>query len=159
MGDYVKVNVKGFKELGLTLRKVATNVVGASAVGQYNAAVEIIEAAKSNAPVKTGALQAGGYAEPARATSAQRVMVDYGFTGFAADRRYLLMQHEASPTHAKFFENAVNAAEARTNQLIYQAVNAYLKGGRVPPLSTDSGVLDKAGAEAASYAKGTGGAE
>ena len=51
MGDYVKVNTKGFKELGLTLRKVATGVVGASAVGQYNAAVEIVEAAQANAPV------------------------------------------------------------------------------------------------------------
>ena len=83
-------------------------------------------------------------------------MVDYGFTGFAADRRYLLMQHEASPTHAKFFENAVNAATARTNQLIFESVNAFLKGGRVPALNKGK-VGDKADAQSASYALGAGG--
>lgn len=139
------------------LVRFPTQAKAATAAGMFAAAQDVMELARSRAPIgpnpspdhsdgKPGKLREGAYARYNKLMGGQGVSVDMGFEGTFSDRgspqRYMVVQHENIPpmNHPQggqpfFLSNAVSDLQGHTTATIAKYVNAWLKSGIILPVT------------------------
>jgi hypothetical protein len=141
----VRVSIKGHDQIIARLRRLPKQFLDATAVGEFNAAQEIMTLAKSRAPYEFGALEKAAFVQPANYTT-NAAMVEMGFHGVP----YIEAQHEvldyshpgkesrtnnrarAARGQPKFLESAINDLAKRAQQVISASVAYFLKTGKLP---------------------------
>ena len=139
------IKFKGTNELKVTLRRLPAQMLDASAVGQHNAAQDVMAVSVQRAPYEEGDLEKSAYVSDIR-YGGQSASVDYGYYG----PEYLVRQHEdlsyqhpgqdsrtanpgrAAQGQAKFLESAQNEMMNQTTRTIAEAVDYFLRTGRMP---------------------------
>ena len=139
------IKFKGSSELQATLRRLPKQMLDASAVGQHNAAQDVMALSVTRAPFEEGDLEKSAFVSDVRYGGAS-ASVDYGYSGPA----YLVRQHEdlslshpgldtrtsnpgrAAQGQAKFLESAQNEMSSQTERTIAAAVDYFLRTGRLP---------------------------
>ena len=141
------IKIKGMSELRGQIRKLPKQMLDASAIGQHNAAQDVMAVSKPLSPYEFGELEGGAYVELPKFTPSSAV-VDFGYAG----PDYLVRQHEdmdyqhpgiksktddpgrAAQGRDHFLSNPVNEMVGRTEATIRAAVNEFLRTGRLPSL-------------------------
>jgi hypothetical protein len=140
-------------KLNARLTRFPKEAQGATAIGMFAAAQDVMELARSRAPIgpdpskdhsdrQPGKLRAAAYARYERLMGGASVSVDMGFEGTFSDRgspqRYMTIQHEnmqyehPQGGQAKFLESAVDDMTQQTKQTIAAYVQAWLRTGKMP---------------------------
>ena len=125
----------------------------ATAIGMYAAAQDVMELARSRAPIgpspspdhadqQPGKLREGAYARYAQLMGGAGVTVDMGFEGTFSDRgspqRYMVVQHEnTSFKHEQgggpfFLSSAIDDLRSETTRTIAAYVQIWLRTGKMP---------------------------
>lgn len=139
-------------KLEAQLRKLPKQFRDASAVGQFNAAQDIMAVSKTRAPFEHGDLEKAAFVDDIKYT-ALSAAVDMGYSGVP----YMVRQHEdlsynhpgvdsktANPGRAaqgqpKFLETAINDGASNTEQAIRNAIDYFLRTGALPKLRGNIG--------------------
>lgn len=107
-------SLDGLEAMKAVIARVTANLPQRAAAALYQEAEAIMAEAKPLTPVDTGALRGSGYVAPPETGADQRISVELGFGGSAAD--YSVYVHEdltkrhAEGTGAKFLENPLKEA-------------------------------------------------
>jgi hypothetical protein len=141
----MKFSISGSDELKGQIRKLPKQFKDASAVGQANAAQDIMALSKTRAPYEDGDLEAGAFVGDVDYT-AHSVVVDFGYEGVP----YLARQHEdltlnhpglksktknpgrAAQGEAKFLESAMNDLDRSAQRSVAKAIDFFLRTGLLP---------------------------
>lgn len=133
------------QKLEAELRKLPKQFRDASAVGQFNAAQDVMAVSKTRAPFEHGDLEKAAFVDPVKYT-AQSVVIGMGYAGVP----YMVRQHEdlsynhpgldsktadpgrASQGQPKFLESAVNDGARDTERTIREAIDYFLRTGSLP---------------------------
>jgi hypothetical protein len=136
------------------LTRFPSNAKAATAVGMYAAAQDIMDLARSRAPLgpspskdhpdgQPGKLREAAYARYGQVMGGAGITVDMGFEGTFSSRnqpnRYIVMQHETTyqnyttqGTGPFFFRSAVDDLKSETTRTIASYVNVWLRTGKMP---------------------------
>lgn len=143
----MKVHIKGVDELIARIQRLPKQFADATAVGEFNAAQEVMKLSKSRAPFEFGALEKAAFVELPKFT-AHGVNIEIGYHGVP----YIEAQHEtewyshpgkfsrtknrarASQGQHRFLASALTDMEGRVKQVVAQAVAYFLKTGRLPKM-------------------------
>lgn len=141
-------------KLEAQLRKLPKQFRDASAVGQYNAAQDIMVVSKSRAPFEHGDLEKAAFVDDIKYT-AKSAVVDMGYSGVP----YMVRQHEdtslnhdpttngsktsnpgrAAQGQPKFLESAINDGANDAEKTIRGAIDHFLRTGSLPKLRGNIG--------------------
>jgi len=130
------------------LRRLPKQFLDASAIGQYNAAQDVMEVSQAQAPFEFGALSDAAFVEDPTFT-AQSANVEFGYSG----PDYIVRQHETedynhpgldSRTSDKgraqqgrdhFLSNPMNEMAGKSADTIAEAVAEFVATGSLPSVS------------------------
>jgi hypothetical protein len=139
--------IKGHDEIIKKFRRYPKHFLDAAAVGEFNAGQVIMKLSKSWAPFEHGDLEKSAFVNLPRIT-AMSVLVEIGYYGI----QYLERQHEdtsyqhpgkysktknrgrAAQGQSKFLESAVQELEAQSRQIVANAINYFIRTGRLPAM-------------------------
>jgi hypothetical protein len=139
--------IKGADEVVSRFRRYPKQFLDAAAVGEFNAAQQIMTLSKTRAPYEHGDLEKAAFVEFPKFT-AQSVLVEIGYAGIP----YIARQHEdlsynhpglqsktsnpgrASQGQAKFLETAVRDRLKESRQIVAAAINYFIRTGKLPAM-------------------------
>jgi hypothetical protein len=139
--------IKGADEIISRFRRYPKDFLDAAAVGEYNAAQDVMALSKTRAPYEHGDLEKAAFVEVPKFTT-HSVLVEIGYSGIP----YIARQHEdlsynhpglgsktsnpgrASQGQAKFLETAVRDRLKESRQIVAAAINYFIRTGKLPAM-------------------------
>lgn len=133
------ISVRGGNEILAKFQRIVDEAPVATAFGAYDGMQDMMVTAKDNAPKDTGALAGSGYVTAPEVKSNGLVTAEAGFGGPSQD--YVVRQHEdmtlqhPNGGEAQFLTRALDEHRSAMTDAVAKAVSAFLKTGRVQPVS------------------------
>jgi hypothetical protein len=137
------IKLTGKNDISATLRRLPKQFMDVSAAAQYQAAQKTMELSLTRVPFEVGTLAGSAYVDMPTYT-AKSAVVEFGYYG----PDYIRRQHEdktlihpgknsTNPTmgaqgESHFLSSAVSETEDQTRQMIQDAIDTFLRTGRMP---------------------------